>query len=164
MEFKNLWFTSNSKQNLVMKKFKFIINGNNYEVEIKSVDNNLAELEVNGTLYKVEVDKDIQTVKTPKLVRPKAIPSTDTPKAEEHKVIPSPVSTGGTNILSPLPGVILEILVKVGDTVSIGQKLIVLEAMKMENNIESDVAGKILEININKGDSVMQGDTIIVIG
>lgn len=147
-----------------MKKFKFIINGNNYEVEIKSVDNNLAELEVNGTLYKVEVDKDIQTVKTPKLVRPKAIPSTDTPKIEEHKVIPAPVSTGGTNILTPLPGVILDILVKVGDTVSIGQKLIVLEAMKMENNIESDVAGKILEIQVNKGDSVMQGDTLLIIG
>jgi glutaconyl-CoA/methylmalonyl-CoA decarboxylase subunit gamma len=147
-----------------MKKFKFIINGNNYEVEIKSVDNNLAELEVNGTLYKVEVDKDIQTVKTPKLVRPKAIPSTDTPKAEEHKVIPAPMPTGGISILTPLPGVILDILVKVGDTVSIGQKLVVLEAMKMENNIESDVAGKIIEIQVNKGDSVMQGDTLIVIG
>jgi glutaconyl-CoA/methylmalonyl-CoA decarboxylase subunit gamma len=147
-----------------MKKFKFTINGNNYEVEIKSVENNLAELEVNGTLYKVEVDKDIQTVKTPKLVRPKAIPSTDTPKTEEHKIIPPSTSDGGTNILSPLPGVILDILVSVGDQVSIGQKLFVLEAMKMENNIESDVAGKVIEIKFSKGDSVMQGDTLIVIG
>ncbi|MFH2141342.1 MAG: biotin/lipoyl-containing protein [Bacteroidota bacterium] len=147
-----------------MKKFKFIINGNNYEVEIKSVENNFAELEVNGTIYKVEVDKDIQTVKTPKLVRPKAIPSTDTPKDEDHKVMPEKISKSGTNILAPLPGVILEIIVKVGDTVAIGQKLIVLEAMKMENNIDSDTSGKIIDIKVNKGDSVMQGDPLIVIG
>ncbi len=147
-----------------MKNFKFLINGNNYEVEIKNVENNLAELEVNGTLYKVEVNKQIQEVKTPKLIRPKSVPSTDTPLIDDHKTIQANISTGGTKILTPLPGVILDITVRIGDLVKVGQKLIVLEAMKMENNIESDVAGKILDIKVNIGNSVMQGDVLIIIG
>ena len=73
-------------------------------------------------------------------------------------------TTRGGTIKSPLPGVILELFVKVGDVVKIGQRLLVLEAMKMENNIEADKAGKIVSISKNKGDSVMEGDVLIVIG
>ncbi|PKP19967.1 MAG: acetyl-CoA carboxylase biotin carboxyl carrier protein subunit [Bacteroidetes bacterium HGW-Bacteroidetes-21] len=144
-----------------MKNFKFTINGNKYEVNILSVEGNLAEVDVNGSVYKVEVDKDIQPVKTPKLVRPASVPSTDTPK--ENTVVLPKASSGGHNVLSPLPGVILELMVRVGDPVTVGQKMLVLEAMKMENNIESDKAGKITEIRFHKGDSVMQGDVLIVI-
>ena len=147
-----------------MKNFKFIINGNNYEVNIKHVDNNFADVEVNGTTYSVEVDTDIQTSKTPKLVLPKAIPSTDTPKIEERIPIIKDSPQCAKSIYSPLPGVILDIVVKEGDSVSIGQKLLVLEAMKMENIIESDIAGKIIDVTASKGDSVMQGDTLFVIG
>lgn len=143
-----------------MKNFKFTINGNKYEVNIISVEGNIADVEVNGSSFKVEVDKDLQPVKTPKLVRTPSAPSTDTPK-ESHAVVPQ--STSGHNVLAPLPGVILEMLVKPGDKVSVGQKLIVLEAMKMENNIESDKAGTISEVKVHKGDSVMQGDVLIVI-
>lgn len=145
-----------------MKNFKFKINGNQYEVEIHSVEGNIAEVEVNGSIYKVEIDKEMQVNKTPKLVRPVSVPSTDTPKVEEHKVIPT--STEVKKILAPLPGVILEILVNKGDKVSLGQKVAVLEAMKMENNIESDIEGTVIEIKANKGDSIMQGDVILVIG
>jgi biotin carboxyl carrier protein len=70
---------------------------------------------------------------------------------------------GGGNIQSPIPGVILDVLVKVGDTVNVGQKLLVLEAMKMENNIESDKSGRVAAILKQKGDSVMEGDILIVI-
>jgi len=144
-----------------MKNFKFKINGNNYEVNIISVEGNIAEVEVNGSLYKVEVDKELQPVKTPKLVRSVAVPSTDTPN--DTPVVVPKQTAGGHNVLSPLPGVILDVLVKVGDTVALGQKLLVLEAMKMENNIDSDKAGTISEIKAHKGDSVMQGDILIVI-
>ena len=147
-----------------MKNFKFLINGNNYEIKIKHVDNNYAEVEVNGTMYNIEVDTDIQTSKTPKLVLPKAVPSTDTPKIEEPKTIIKDNPQGNKSIYSPLPGVILDIVVKEGDSVSVGQKLLVLEAMKMENIIESDIAGKIIDVTASKGDSVMQGDTLFVIG
>ena len=144
-----------------MKKFNFTINGNKYEVNIVNVEENIAEIEVNGTRYEVEVDKEIMPTKTPRLVRPTAAPSTDTPKSDDKKV---QVAKNSFKILSPLPGVILEFHVKVGDNVKVGQKLLVLEAMKMENNIESDKEGKILSIEVGKGDTVQQGDVIMIIG
>ncbi len=146
-----------------MKKFKFKINGNQYNAEVLSIEDNIAEIEINGTRYSVEVDKDMQPVKTPKLIRSLSVPSTDIHPSVAKTSSPSAPKGGGT-IKSPLPGVILELFVKVGDVVKIGQRLLVLEAMKMENNIEADKAGKIVSISKNKGDSVMEGDVLIVIG
>jgi biotin carboxyl carrier protein len=146
-----------------MKKFKFIINGNQYETEIQNIDDNIAEVEVNGTLYKVEVERGLKTVKTPKLVRSTVAPSTDIRPSTAKTSSPSAPKGTGT-IKSPLPGVILDIFVKEGDVVQIGQKLLMLEAMKMENNIEADQAGTVVSISKNKGDSVMEGDVLIIIG
>jgi glutaconyl-CoA/methylmalonyl-CoA decarboxylase subunit gamma len=146
-----------------MKKFKFIINGNSYETEVQNVEDGIAEIEVNGTLYKVEIDKQIKTTKTPRLIRPIAVPSTDSHPSVAKTSSPSaPKGTG--NIKSPLPGVILDIFVREGDVVKMGQKLLLLEAMKMENNIEADKPGKIISIMKSKGDAVMEGDVLIVIG
>ena len=146
-----------------MKKFKFKINGNQYETEIINVEDNIAEIEINGTLYKVEVDKEIKAVKTPKLVRSTVAPSTDIEPSTAKTSSPSSPKGTGT-IKSPLPGVVLDIFVREGDMVKIGQKLILLEAMKMENNIEADQAGKIVSITKQRGDSVMEGDVLIIIG
>jgi glutaconyl-CoA/methylmalonyl-CoA decarboxylase subunit gamma len=146
-----------------MKKFKFTINGNQYETEVLSVEENIAEIEVNGTLFKVEVEKTMKTVKTPKLVRQAVVPSTDSHPSVAKTSSPSgPKGTG--SIKSPLPGVILEMFVREGDVVKMGQKLLMLEAMKMENNIESDKAGKVVSILKHKGDNVMEGDVLIIIG
>lgn len=139
-----------------MKKYQFIINGNKYSTEIKSVEEQTVQLEVNGTPYTVTVDKEIKQQKTPKLVRSTAVPSTDQGAAVKTTV------TG--TIKSPLPGTILEIFVKQGDKVAIGQKVIMLEAMKMENVIESDKAGTVTEIKVSQGSAVMEGDVLIVIG
>ncbi|WP_372773856.1 acetyl-CoA carboxylase biotin carboxyl carrier protein subunit [Mangrovibacterium sp.] len=146
-----------------MKKFKFTINGNEYSTEIINIEDNIAEIEVNGSFYKVEVGKEIKTTKTPKLVRPKAIPSTDAHPSVAKTSSPSAPKGGGT-IKSPLPGVILEVYVKEGDSVKRGDKVLMLEAMKMENNIEADKDGKIVSIHKQKGDSVMEGDVLITIG
>lgn len=146
-----------------MKKFKFSINGNQYDTEIINIEDNIAEIEVNGTTYKVEVGKEIKTTKTPKLVRPVAVPSTDSHPSVAKTSSPSAPKGGGT-IKSPLPGVILEMYVKEGDVVKRGQKVLMLEAMKMENNIEADKDGKVLSIHKHKGDSVMEGDVLITIG
>lgn len=70
-----------------MKKFKFTINGNIYDVDIQNIDDNIAEIEVNGTLYKVEVDKQIQPTKTPRLVRTPSVPSTDMAPRDRKSVV-----------------------------------------------------------------------------
>ncbi|MFO7977612.1 MAG: biotin/lipoyl-containing protein [Bacteroidales bacterium] len=145
-----------------MKKYKFTIHGNQYDVNIINVEDNIIEMEVNGTSYQVEVDKSFQAVKTPRLVRQRAIPSTETTPSEGTGTRNHPKGTG--IIKSPLPGAVLSIHVKPGDTVTAGQKLMVLEAMKMENNIDSDKNGKILSIKVNPGQQVMEGDVLIEIG
>jgi len=146
-----------------MKKFKFKINGNQYNAEVISVEDNIAEIEIYGTKYSVEVDKAMQPVKTPKLVRSAVVPSTDSHPSVAKTASPAGPKGAGT-IKSPLPGVVLELFVQVGDTVKIGQRVLILEAMKMENNIEADKAGTVVSIGKNKGDSVMEGDVLIVIG
>jgi len=146
-----------------MKKYKFTINGNKYDVEIQNIEDNIAEVEVNGTTYKVEVDKIINPTKTPKLVRNISVPSTDSAPSIAKTSSPSaPKGTG--SIKSPLPGVILDVFIREGDLVKVGQKLILLEAMKMENNINADKEGKVISLKVSKGDAVMEGDILIEIG
>ena len=146
-----------------MKKFKFTINGNQYEVDINGIEENIAQIEVNGTPYEVTLDREIKQTKTPKLMRSVSIPSTDSHPSVAKTSNPS-APKGGGNIKSPLPGVVLDLHVKEGDTVKIGQKLLTLEAMKMENNIDSDKDGTVLSLKVSKGDNVMEGDILIVIG
>ncbi len=146
-----------------MSKYKFQIANNQYEVDVTNVDDNVADVIVNGTVYKVEVEKSLHTTKTPKLLRSVAVPNTDgSPQVAKTS---SPGAPKGTGVIkSPLPGKVLNILVKPGDMVSIGQKIAVLEAMKMENNIDSDKEGRVTEVKVAKGDNVMEGDILVVIG
>ena len=141
-----------------MKKYKFTINGNPYEAEILNVEDQVISLELNGTPYQVTVDKEVKQTKTPKVVVQAA------PAAVANDVAKTAPAKALGEIKSPLPGTILELHCKVGDTIGIGQKVIMLEAMKMENNIESDKAGVVKEIRVSKGDAVMEGDVLIVIG
>jgi biotin carboxyl carrier protein len=146
-----------------MKKFSFTINGNEYDVEIKNVEDNTAEVEVNGFTYAVQFDRLLESSKTPKLVRTESVPSTDITRSEQKTSSPS-VPKGGAQIKSPLPGVILDVFVNVGDTVKYGDKILALEAMKMENTINADKDGKIIAIKVKKGDSVMEGDVLVEFG
>jgi len=146
-----------------VKKYNFTISGNKYTVEIKDIDDGIAEVEVNGSLYRVELEQALQQVKTPKLVRSTVSPSTESHSSTVKTAKPdAPKGTG--YIKSPLPGTILEVCVREGDYVKIGTKLAVLEAMKMENNINSDKEGKIISIKVRQGDAVLEGDTLIQIG
>lgn len=141
-----------------MKEYKYKINGNPYKVTIGDIEDNIATVEVNGTPYKVEMEK--KEIATPKpIVRPSARPVTSSKPAAK----PAVKATGGSAVKSPLPGVILDIKVAVGDTVKKGQVILILEAMKMENNINADKDGVIKAINVNKGDSVLEGNDLITI-
>lgn len=137
-----------------MKQYKFVINGNQYVVEIKGFSNNLAELEVNGTPFKVEVEHQVTLTKTPRISRP----VTKTAAAAT-----APVSGTATPVLSPLPGTILKINVKDGDAVQKGDKLFVMEAMKMENNIQAEKDGVVKSVRVAVGDNVLQGAVIMEI-
>lgn len=143
-----------------MKSFKYTINGNTYKVHINSVVDDVAEVEVNGTPYNVKMEKPAKKQMVT-LKRPAQAPI----NASGEPVITRQAapSVAGA-VKSPLPGVILSVDCKVGDTVKRGQKILVLEAMKMENNINADRDGKIVEIKVNKGDSVLEGADLVVIG
>ena len=146
-----------------MKEYKLKINGNDYAVTVNEVDGSMAEVEVNGTPFKVEFEKPIKKAAAPvaKPMAPKATPA----GAPEVKVTKPAASAGAGNaVTSPLPGVILEVSVKVGDAVKRGQKVMVLEAMKMENVIEATADGTVTAIKVDKGDSVLEGAPLVIIG
>lgn len=143
-----------------MKDYKFTINGNIYKVSITSIDDNIANVEVNGTPYKVEMDRPSKKEIRP-LTRPQKAPVT----ATGEPVVNRPITEGQPGaVRSPLPGVIISLDVKLGDQVKRGQKIAVLEAMKMENNILADRDGQVTGIKVNKGDSVLEGADLIIIG
>lgn len=140
-----------------MKEFKYKINGNEYTVKLNKIEEKEAEVEVNGTTYQVELLTEKK--ETPRPVIKRVAPAATAPKAT-----PSPSAGSKGGIKAPLPGVILDVVVSVGDEVKRGQKVAVLEAMKMENNINSDREGKVLEVKVQKGDSILEGTDIVVIG
>lgn len=143
-----------------MKDYKYKINGNDYKVSIGDIENNIAQVEVNGVPFKVEIQETKTTPVTVKSVKPAAAPRTET----GAKVISKPTITSEqTTIKSPLPGVIVDIKVKIGDTVAADTVVAILEAMKMENNINAGKAGVVKAISVNKGDSVLEGTDILVI-
>ena len=147
-----------------MKEYKLTINGNEYSVTIADIEDNIAEVEVNGIPFTVEIDSNTSTKKAP--VAPKPVMSSvqNTIAKPTVSVQPPVSSTNETPITSPLPGVILEISVKEGDVVKKGQKLMILEAMKMENVIESGTDGKVLSIKVKASETVMEGAVLITIG
>ena len=144
-----------------MKKFKFTVNGKEYEVEVKKYEGENAEVIVDGTQYNVTVQREEE--ETPTFVAPKrqapkpaAAPKVETPTAT--------APTDGYKSLAPLPGTVMQIYVNVGDVVKRGDKLMMYEAMKMENNFLAEVDGTIKEIKVRVGDNILQGAVLFVIG
>lgn len=149
-----------------MKQYKYKINGNLYNVTVNDVEENIAHVEVNGTPYEVELDEPIPApVVTPAPSFAKAPVKASSEKTKvESDVSGAAASSKTFGVKSPLPGVIKDIKVNVGDMVKRGQTILILEAMKMENNINVDKDGKVVAIKVNKGDSVMEGTDLILIG
>ena len=142
-----------------MKNYKLKINGNEYNVDINEVEGQEIKLDVNGTSYVVTVDHEIKQQK-------KTVVSTPRPQVTPAAggTVQKSNAPAGSKVTTPLPGTILDVYVNVGDTVKEGQTVVLLEAMKMENNIEADVAGTVKEVKVRKGDSVLEGDVLVVIG
>ena len=150
-----------------MNKYQYKVQGVDYEVEIEEVEGNIAKVNVNGIPFEVELQQPINAAKHPTIVKPKVEapkPVAAAPAAAQPAAQPAAPAGSGNAVKAPLPGTINAINVKVGDTVAVGDIVLVLEAMKMQNNIESEYAGTVTAINVNQGDSVMEGATLLVIG
>ena len=143
-----------------MKEYKYTIEGNKYEVAINEVNDTTAKVTVNGAEYTVEWEKPVEEKPVVKVKPAVAKPTAPTTPAT---AAPAAAPVSGNAIKTPLPGVIIDVKVNVGDTVTKGQTVVVLEAMKMENNINADRDGKVTAIQVAKGDTVADGAVLIVL-
>ena len=155
------------KTEIIMKEYKFKINGNEYNVAINGIEGKNADVTVNGVSYSVELENAPAPAPVAAPVAAPAAPAA--PKAAAPAPAAAPAApkaaapAGGKVVKSPLPGVILSIDVKEGQAVKRGQKLAVLEAMKMENEILSEFDGTVSAIHVSKGDSVLEGANVVTI-
>lgn len=161
-----------------MKEYKYKINGNEYSVAIIDLEGDKAAVEVNGVSYQVDILTEGYTAPAPRPAAKPAAAPTPAPAAAPAAPAPAPQPIApaapaaepaapagkGTAVQSPLPGVILDIKVAVGDQVKAGQTVAILEAMKMENNINAECDGVITAIKVSKGDNILEGSDIVIIG
>ncbi len=144
-----------------MKEYKYTINGTKYEVAIGDIEDCNVTVTVNGEEFKVEMEKPAEPEKKkPVLGKPAAA----TPAEDGAAATTDKASINKNNaIKAPLPGVITDIKVAVGDEVQAGDTVVVLEAMKMANNLQAEKAGKVTAVCVKIGESVMEDDALVVI-
>lgn len=146
-----------------MAKYQYTVEGTDYDVEILEIEDNIAKVTVNGAAFEVELKQMLNPTKRPikQVVAPEATSNTriETPKNPQAAA----PAGGGANIVAPLPGTIVDIKVNVGDKVKSGDTVVILEAMKMQNNIETDIDGEVTAVLVRQGDSVMEGTALVTI-
>lgn len=165
-----------------MAKYEYKVKGVDYVVEIQDVEGNVANVTVNGIPFEVEMKQPVKAGKqkvkltdgqnniSANSAASAGSASGSNSAGSSSAASPDSVSSSkqatpaaGKPVVAPLPGTINEIKVKVGDKVNAGDTVVVLEAMKMQNNIDAETSGTIASINVNKGDAVMEGDTLVTI-
>lgn len=148
-----------------LKEYKYTINGTKFTVKVGDVTDNQVHVEVNGVPYNVELDKAPGGVKTSvsaPVKAPQKAPRTES--GEKIIATPAPAAAAGYKVQAPLPGTLMSLNVKVGDTVNAGDTVCVLEAMKMENDIHTAKGGVVKQILVNVGDAVPQDGDIMILG
>ncbi|MDE6808452.1 MAG: biotin/lipoyl-binding protein [Prevotella sp.] len=152
-----------------MNKYQYKVKGVDYEVEIAEVEGNIAKVNVNGIPFEIELQKPINAAKHPTMNNPKVQSPQPVSVKVAQPVAPQPAQPvvpagAGTPLKAPLPGTIVEIKVQIGQQVNVGDTVLVLEAMKMQNNIEAETAGQVTSIVVKQGDTVMEGSVLLTIG
>ncbi|HHE54532.1 MAG TPA: biotin/lipoyl-binding protein [Caldithrix abyssi] len=151
------------------KEITLEINGKDYRVKIHRFSADEAEISVDDTLYRVGLkDLGIEEVAQ---VKPQPAPRGPQATAPKTSLTSRPDPTlhrpkeisDGTFIKAPLPGLVLKVLVNKGDIIKAGQTMMIIEAMKMENEVTSRTDGQVLDVRFKEGDSVNQGDTLILL-
>lgn len=146
-----------------MNTYKFKINGKDFDVAINSVEGKNAKVSVNGVEYDVELGSEAAPAASAPVQAASAEPGQQTASAQAAAPAAQKPAGAGKKVCSPLPGVIIEVSVKEGQTVKAGQKLAVIEAMKMENEISAESDGTVTAVHVSKGDSVLEGADIVTI-
>ena len=151
-----------------MKKYQYKVQGVDYTVQIEEVEGNIAKVSVNDIPFEIELQQPINAAKHPTIAKPVVVaPQTDNQASTQPAATPAQTAAApasGNAVKAPLPGTITEINVTIGQQVNVGDTVIVLEAMKMQNNIETEYAGTVKAISVSKGDSVMEGAVLLTIG
>ena len=144
-----------------MKEYKYTINGTKYEVAVGDIEENIVTVTVNGEEYKVEMEKEPEPEKKKPVL---GKPTESTESANDGSAVADKAAVNkNAAVKAPLPGVITEIKVNVGDEVQAGDTVIVLEAMKMANALQAEKAGKVTAICVKVGETVMEDDALVVI-
>ena len=138
-----------------MKEFKFTIDGHKFTTTVNELEGNMAEVTVNGTAFKVQIEKDQPAAAAPRQSAQQVV------SAAQQAA--SPAAGGVQVVKSPLPGSIIKVNIKVGDTVKVGDELLTMESMKMENSVKSEYAGVVKAIYAEPGKNVMQEDKLVEI-
>ncbi len=152
-----------------MRTYSYTINGARYDVTIESLRDQVAKLNVNGVAFDVEIlgaplsEGDLPEVAA---AAAPAAPVAAAPKVESAPAAPAAKGAAGAGepVNAPLPGVVTKVLVAAGQAVKKGDTVVVLEAMKMENNITAECDGTVTGICVAAGDSVLEGTTLLTIG
>lgn len=147
-----------------MAKYQYTVEGTDYDVEILEIENNVAKVTVNGAEFEVELKQALRPTTRPivQVSAPAAAPKA-APAAAPAPAAPAAAPGAGAKVEAPLPGTITDIKVTVGQQVKKGDVVLVLEAMKMQNNIEADCDGQVTSILVKQGDSVMEGAALVTI-
>ena len=146
-----------------MAKYQYTVEGTDYEVEILEVEDNIAKVTVNGAAFEVELKQALKPTSRPIKQVTAPAPTPAAAPAQAPAATPAAAPGAGAKIEAPLPGTITDIKVKVGDKVKAGDTILVLEAMKMQNNIEAENDGEITSVMVKLGDSVMEGSLLVTI-
>ena len=165
-----------------MAKYEYKVKGVDYVVEIQDIEGNIANVTVNGIPFEVEMKQPVKSSKQKvkltdgqnnisassaasagSAAGSSSAGSSSAASSDSASSSKQATPAAGKPVVAPLPGTINEIKVKVGDKVNAGDTVVVLEAMKMQNNIDAETSGTIASINVNKGDAVMEGDTLVTI-
>ena len=154
-----------------MRRYQITVGDKSYDIEIVSLESTQARVLVDGRPYEVKFQPAAAPQATgpaPKApVATTALPPRVSPLPQPEPSPPKPVAappTGAGAVTAPMPGVILEVLVNVGDRVQVGDTVLKLEAMKMENDVRAALAGLVTEVRVSKGANVSVGEVLLTIG
>ena len=149
-----------------MKKYELTIKGKKFDVEVKDFGGATAKVAVNGNEYDVDITyKGGEPVAfTPSAPRPAAPRAAAAAPVAAAPAASPAGDVSGNNVVAPMPGLIIKVLVKVGDTVTVGQKVMTMEAMKMENDINAGSAGTVKAVLVKEGGNVKEHQPLVTIG